>query len=114
MAVFRTSRSARPQSDWSFLRPSARGPHASDARRGFAILTAPLEPPPSFAVIDYDVPPPPPDEFVYVDRPALMFSDPEFDFAPPPPPPFYFSPPPPPDLVASAPPTPADGAFIPP
>ena len=41
---------------------------------------------------DYDVPPPPPDEIVYVDRPVLMFSDPEFDFAPPPPPPLFFLP----------------------
>ena len=51
-----------------------------DARRRLAILTAPLEPPPTFEVIDYDVPPPPPEEIVYIDRPAPAFGDPEFDF----------------------------------
>src|SRR6266852_2673392 len=108
----RTYRTDTPQAYWSYLRRYPRGPHASDARRRLAILTAPLEPPPSFAVIDYDVPPPPPDEFVYVDRPALMFSDPEFDFAPPPPPPFYFCPPPPPFFILLAPPPPPIGLFI--
>src|SRR5229473_1950243 len=108
----RSYRADTPQAYWSYLRRYPRGPHAGDARRRLAILTAPLEPPPSFAVIDYDVPPPPPDEFVYVDRPALMFSDPEFDFAPPPPPPFYFCPPPPPDFIVLAPPIVAVGLFI--
>ena len=32
-------------------------------------------------MIDYDVPPPPPDEYVYVDRPAFYFGDPDFGFA---------------------------------
>src|SRR5882724_399247 len=81
----RSYRADTPQAYWSYLRRYPRGPHAGDARRRLAILTAALEPPPSFAVIDYDVPPPPPDEIVYVDRPVLMFGDPEFDFAPPPP-----------------------------
>ncbi len=93
-----TYRTDTPQAYWSYLRRYPRGPHAYDARRRLAILTAPLEPPPSFAVIDYDVPPPPPDEIVYVDRPVLMFADPEFDFEPPPPPPIFFLPPPPPDF----------------
>src|ERR1700674_10837 len=78
-----------PQAYWSYLRRYPQGPHAFDARRRLAILVAPLEPPPSFAVYDYDVLPPPPDEFVYVDRPVLVFSDPEFDFAPPPPAPVF-------------------------
>src|SRR5216683_1084216 len=91
----RSYRADTPQAYWSYLRRYPRGPHAGDARRRLAILIASLEPPPSFAVIDYDVPPPPPDEIVYVDRPVLMFSDPEFDFAPPPPPPLFFLPPPP-------------------
>jgi uncharacterized caspase-like protein len=108
----RTYRADTPQAYWSYLRRYPRGPHASDARRRLAILTAPLEPPPSFAVFDYDVPPPPPDEFVYVDRPVLMFGDPEFDFAPPPPPPFYFCPPPPPDFVVLPPPFVPIGLFI--
>src|SRR5207249_4447542 len=72
-----TYRTDTPQAYWSYLRRYPRGPHAGDARRRLAILTAPLEPPPAFAVIDYDVPPPPPDEIVYVNRPVLAFSDPE-------------------------------------
>src|ERR1700730_4540305 len=106
------SRADTPRAYWSYLRRYPRGPHAFDARRRLAILTAALEPPPAFAVIDYDVPPPPPYEVVYVDRPVLMFSDPEFDFAPPPPPPIFFLPPPPPDFVILAPPIVAVGLFI--
>ena len=73
-------RADTPNAYWSYLQRYPRGPHAADARRRLAILTAPLEPPPTFDVIDYDVPPPPPEEFIYVDRPVLAFSDPEFDF----------------------------------
>src|ERR1700686_3036572 len=108
----RTYRTDTPQAYWSYLRRYPRGPHAYDARRRLAILTAPLEPPPSFAVYDYDVPPPPPDEIVYIDRPVLVFSDPDFDFAPPPPPPIFFLPPPPPDFIVLAPPFVAFGLFI--
>ena len=108
----RTYRADTPQAYWSYLRRYPRGPHAGDARRRLAILTAPLEPPPSFAVIDYDVPPPPPEEIIYVDRPVLIFSDPEFDFAPPPPPPFFYPPPPPPDFIVLQPPFLPIGLFI--
>jgi uncharacterized caspase-like protein len=108
----RTYRNDTPQAYWSYLRRYPRGPHAYDARRRLAILTAPLEPPPAFAVIDYDVAPPPPEEIVYVDRPVLYFSDPDFGFEPPPPPPFYFCPPPPPDFVVLAPPFVAVGLFV--
>ena len=73
----RTYRADTPEAYWSYLRRYPRGPHAADARRRLAILTAPLEPPPNFAMIDYDVPPPPPEEMVYVDRPVLYFSDPD-------------------------------------
>ena len=108
----RSYRTDTPQAYWSYLRRYPRGPHAWDARRRLAILTAPLEPPPSFAVVDYDVPPPPPDEIIYVDRPVLAFSDPEFDFVPPPPPPIFFLPPPPPDFVVLSPPIVAVGLFV--
>jgi len=108
----RTYRTDTPNAYWSYLRRYPQGPHAADARRRLAILTAPLEPPPTFAVIDYDVPPPPPDEIVYVDRPVLAFSDPEFDFVPPPPPPVYYLPPPPPDFVVLEPPPPPIGLFV--
>src|ERR1700676_5717381 len=108
----RSYRADTPQAYWSYLRRYPRGPHAGDARRRLAILTAPLEPPPAFAVIDYDVPPPPADEIVYVDRPVLNFSDSDFDFALPPPAPVFFLPPPPPDFVVLAPPIVAVGLFI--
>ena len=108
----RSFRADTPNAYWSYLRRYPHGPHAGDARRRLAFLTAPLEPPPSFAAFDYDVPPPPPDEFVYVDRPVLFLSDPEFGFAPPPPPPVFFLPPPPPDFVVLVPPPPPVGLFI--
>lgn len=108
----RTYRTDTPEAYWSYLRRYPRGPHAADARRRLAILTAPVEPPPSFAMIDYDVPPPPPEEVVYVDRPVLYFSDPDFGFAAPPPPPVYYLPPPPPDFVVLPPPLPVVGLFV--
>ena len=108
----RTYRADTPNAYWSYLQRYPRGPHAADARRRLAILTASLEPPPSFDVIDYDVPPPPPEEFIYVDRPVLAFGDPEFDFVPPPPAPVYYLPPPPDDFVILEPPPPPIGLFI--
>jgi uncharacterized caspase-like protein len=108
----RTYRADTPEAYWSYLRRYPRGPHAADAQRRLAILTAPLEPPPAFAMIDYDVPPPPPEEVIYVDRPVLMFSDPEFGFVPPPPPPVFFLPPPPPDFVVLPPPIAPVGLFV--
>ncbi len=101
-----------PDAYWSYLRRYPQGPHAWDARRRLSILSAALEPPPSFAMIGYDVPPPPPDEFTYVDRPVFYFGDPDFGFAPPPPPPLFFLPPPPPDFVVLAPPILAVGLFL--
>jgi len=108
----RTYRADTPDAYWSYLRRYPSGPHAGDARRRLAILTAPLEPPPTFAMMDYDVAPPPPAEVVYVDRPVLYFSDPDFGFVPPPPPPVYFCPPPPPDFVVLAPPLAVVGLFV--
>jgi uncharacterized caspase-like protein len=108
----RSYRADTPQAYWSYLRRYPRGPHGGDARRRLAILAAALEPPPAFAVYDYDVPPPPPDEIEYVDRPVLYFSDPDFGFLPPPPPPLFFLPPPPPDFIILEPPPPPIGLFI--
>jgi uncharacterized caspase-like protein len=108
----RTYLADTPDAYWSYLHRYPRGPHAADSRRRLAILTAPLEPPQSFAMLDYDVPPPPPDELVYIDRPILAFNDPYFDFVPPPPPPTYYLPPPPPDFVELAPPIVTAGLFI--
>ena len=102
-----------PNAYWSYLWRYPRGPHAADARRRLAHLAAAIEPPPSFPLIDYDdVPPPPPDENIYVDRPVLMFDDPDFAFAPPPPPPIVFLPPPSPDFILLPPPPPPVDFFV--
>jgi uncharacterized caspase-like protein len=108
----RTYRTGTPEAYWSYLRRYPKGPHAADARRRLAFLIAALEPPSSFAMIDYDVPPPPPDEYDYIDRPVLYFSDPDFGFVPPPPPPVFLLPPPPPDFVVLPPPFLPVGLFI--
>ena len=100
----RTRVADSPNAYWSYLRRYPRGPHVGDARRRLSELAAAYDPPPSFEMIDYDVPPPPEDEIVYVDRPVVMFDDPDFGFLPPPPPPIYFLPPPPPDFVVLPPP----------
>jgi uncharacterized caspase-like protein len=86
-----------PEAYWSYLRRYPHGPHTGDARRRLALLAVALEPPPSFALVDYDVPPPPPEEFAYIERPIIVFAD--FGFVPPPPVPDYFLPPPPPDFA---------------
>jgi uncharacterized caspase-like protein len=101
-----------PPAYWSYLRRYPRGQHAADARRRLAFLAAMFEPPPSFVAIDYDVPPPPEDEVVYIERPVLVFDDPYFEFAPPPPAPIYFLSPPPPYFVVLEPPPPPFGVFF--
>ena len=108
----RTYRADTPNAYWSYLQRYPRGPHAADARRRLSILTAPLEPPQAFDVLDYDVPPPPPEELIYIDRPVLAFGDPEFDFVAPPPAPVYYLPPPPDDFIILEPPPPPIGLFI--
>ena len=100
----RTCRVGTPDAYWSYLNRYPNGPHAADARWRLDALAAAPQPPPSFVPMIYDVPPPPPAEIVYVDRPVLVFNDPVFGFVPPPPivvlapPPAYlvFPPPPPP------------------
>ncbi|WP_284270472.1 caspase family protein [Mesorhizobium huakuii] len=101
-----------PEAYWSYLDRYPHGPHAWDARRRLEHFDAALEPPQGFAVYAYDVPPPPPDEIVYVDRPVLYFDDPEFDFAPPPPVAVIFLPPRPRDFIELAPPPPPVGVFL--
>lgn len=101
-----------PEAYWSYLDRYPHGPHAWDARRRLEHFDASLEPPEDFTVYDYDVPPPPPEEIIYVDRPVLYFDDPDFDFEPPPPVAVIFLPPPPPDFVVLAPPRPAVDIFV--
>jgi uncharacterized caspase-like protein len=100
-----------PDAYWSYLDRYPHGPHASDARRRLSTLAAADEPPPSFSPMGYDVPPPPPAEIVYVDRPVLVFSDPVFDF--PLPPPLVFLNPPPAYLVFAPPPPPVELFVLP-
>lgn len=77
-----------PRAYWTYLRRYPHGPHVADAERRLAILSARYEPPADFAPVDYDdLPPPPPDEYVYADQPVFVFGGP--DFGPPPPPPPY-------------------------
>ncbi|RTL54528.1 MAG: caspase-like domain-containing protein [Bradyrhizobiaceae bacterium] len=108
----RTYRADTPDAYWSYLKRYPNGPHADDARRRLSYLAAAPEPPPQFAQYDYDMQPPPPEEYAYVDQPVLMFSDPEFGFAPPPPPPVYFLPPPPPDFIVLPPPIFVDDVYV--
>jgi uncharacterized caspase-like protein len=107
-----TRRVDAPRAYWSYLRRYPHGAHSYDARRRLRELAAAFEPPPDFTVIEYDVPPPPPDEIVYVERPVLVFDDPDFAFAPPPPPPVIFLPTPPVYLIDLPPPPPPVVAFI--
>jgi hypothetical protein len=58
------------------------------------------------------VPPPPPEEIIYVDRPVLYFDDPEFDFDPPPPVAVIFLQPRPRDFIELPPPPPPVGIFL--
>ncbi|MFZ2157473.1 MAG: caspase family protein, partial [Bradyrhizobium sp.] len=112
-ATWRRSRSVdTPPAYWSYLRRYPRGSHANDARRRLAYLTAALEPPPRFEIISYDVPPPPPEEVIYIERPVLIFDDPDFGFEPPPPPPVFFLPPRPVYFVELAPPPPPVYAYV--
>jgi uncharacterized caspase-like protein len=108
----RTHNVDTPQAYWSYLRRYPRGPHVADARRRLAYLSAAFDPPPSFAVITYDVLPPLEDEVVYFRRPVLVFDDPDYGFIPPPPPPVFFLAPPPPEFVILAPPPPAYGIYV--
>ncbi len=108
----RTRIADTPPAYWSYLRRYPEGPHGADAHRRLAFLAAALEPPPVFAAYAYDVPPPPPEEIVYIRRPVLVFDDPVFGFAPPPPAPVIFLAPPPPEFVVLAPPPPPVGLFM--
>jgi hypothetical protein len=55
--------------------------------------------PSKFARIDYDVPPPLPDELEYIERPTLILDNPELGFEPPPSTPANFLESPPQDLL---------------
>jgi uncharacterized caspase-like protein len=98
-----------PPAYWSYLRRYPDGPHAWDARRRLTMLAAVLDPPASFAFIDFGVPPPPAAEIVFVDHPVVMFVG--RGYAPPPPPPVFFLPPRPREFAALPPPPPVRERF---
>jgi uncharacterized caspase-like protein len=99
-----------PPAYWSYLRRYPKGPHAWDARRRLGMLGAPFEGPPDFALFDFGVPPPPPDEMGFVDRPVVMFWGP--DYEPPPRPSVFFLPPRPREFGALPPPPPPRERFF--
>ena len=97
---------------WSYLQRYSKGPHAREAQRRLRELSVALAPPPDFDPIEYDVPPPPEDEYRYVDAPIIEFDEP--DYGPPPPPPVYFLPAQPEESVYELPPPPPpEPGFLP-
>ena len=108
----RTYQANVPDAYWSYLERYPRGSHVADARRLLTRLGAAIAPPSKFARMDYDVPPPLPDELEYIERTVLAFDDPAFAFEPPQPSPDYFLQPPPPELLTLAPPATPSGAHI--
>ena len=106
----RTLENGTADAYWSYLRGYPEGPHAIECRLYLSRLAASAEPPPDFAPIDYGLPPPPSNEVVIVDRPVLMFADPDFDLAPPPP--VVVLEPPPQYIVDLPPPPPPEEAFV--
>ncbi|SHG99658.1 caspase family protein [Bradyrhizobium erythrophlei] len=106
----RTYQANTPDAYWSYLERYPRGSHVADARRLLTRLGATTALPLKFARMDYDIPPPLPDEAEYVERTVLMFDDPAFAFEPPPPSPVHFLEPQPSEIVALAPPAAPSGA----
>jgi len=107
----RTYLADTPNAYWSYLSRYPNGPHAGDAKRRLTVLAASLEPPPNYEAFAYDLRPPPPEESIYVEQPVMMFGEPAFAFAVPPPP-LYFLPPVDPMFVVLPPPAPAPGPMI--
>ncbi|MHB2168718.1 caspase family protein, partial [Alsobacter sp. R-9] len=94
-----TVRRGTPDAYWSYLQRYPRGPHAATARARLARLSAPPAPPPGFAMIPYDVLPPPEEELVFFADPGPRY----FEIVDEPievvyvaPPPRWWRPPPPP------------------
>jgi uncharacterized caspase-like protein len=92
-----------PEAYWTYLERYPNGPHAVDAHGLLSRLGASNDPPTRFAKLEYDVPPPLPDELAYLKRPGLMLDDPQLAFAPPPPLPTDVQPQPPQPAMAKSP-----------
>jgi len=95
----RTCQANEPNAYWSYLERYPHGPHVADAGRLLTQMGAATTLPSQFARIDYDVPPPLPDELEYIERPTLILDDPELGFEHPPPTPANFLESPPQDLL---------------
>ena len=100
----RTSQANVPDAYWSYLSRYPAGAHVADAVRCLTRLGAATTPPSKFAMMEYDVPPPLPDELEFVGRAVLLLNDPAFAVEAPQPLPAYFLEPSPPELLALAPP----------
>jgi uncharacterized caspase-like protein len=109
----RTCKANVPDAYWSYLERYPHGPHLADARRLLTRLGAPIEPPPKFARMDYDVPPPLPDELEYVERTVLVFDDPALAFERLQPSPAYFLAPPSSEFPDFKPPAPSGAHALP-
>jgi len=101
-----------PAAYWSYLRLYSDGLHASDCYRRLAFSHASLEASPDFSPVDYDVPPPTPEETIYIQHRVIFFGDPAYDLPPPPAIPAAFLPPLSPEFVDLPPPEPPQELFV--
>jgi uncharacterized caspase-like protein len=98
-----------PDAYWTYLERYPHGPHVADAQRLLTQLGAAIALPSKFMRVEYDVPPPLPDELGYVEQGLLSLDDQSFASAPAKPLPIYFLDAPPPELQRLAPPVAASG-----
>jgi uncharacterized caspase-like protein len=110
----RTNQANVPDAYWSYLERYPRGAHVADARRILTHLGATVAPPSRFVRVEYDVPPPLPDELEYIERTVLVFDDPVFGLEPPRQSPVYFLEPQPPEFLnLSSPAVPSEAYVLP-
>jgi uncharacterized caspase-like protein len=99
-----------PDSYWSYLERYPRGSHVADARRLLTRMGAATALPPKFTRMEYDIPPPLPDEAEYLEGTVLRFDDPAYALELPPPSPVHFLDRQPPEFMNLAPPVAPSGA----
>ena len=109
----RTCQSKESVAYWSYLERYPNGPHAAEASRLLAQMGVATTLPAKFVRMDYDVPPPLPDELDYIARPTLVLNDPSFGFENPPAIPADFLGPPPRELADLKPPAASQGHTLP-
>ena len=108
-----TCQANEPGAYWSYLERYPNGPHATEARRLLTRMSAATTPPSKFARMEYDVPPPLPNELEYLERPTLILDDPSFGFESPPPIPSSLLEPPPQEFLNLKPPAASQGHTLP-